>query len=169
VEGNASHSAPSGLNPASASFDISSSYPSRGSAQSAGHHTPKHPRKQTIKIMNRQSTKKKGLITCWELTGKLLGLTSSASPVPKMDSSEPSSPSSLPHPSDLENLVPYSNAVVPACPLEPEKYKKRRHRHTIITQHSTTGLLLCPESFLPLISDPNLPCPPSTKHRPQDS
>lgn len=67
MEDNASHSAPSGLNPASASFDISSSYPSRGSAQSAGHHTPKHPRKQTIKIINRQSTKEKD----WTLVGNL--------------------------------------------------------------------------------------------------
>uniref|UniRef100_A0A0A9BED3 Uncharacterized protein n=1 Tax=Arundo donax TaxID=35708 RepID=A0A0A9BED3_ARUDO len=77
-----------------------------------------------------------------------------------MDSSEPSSPSpSLPHPRDHENLVPYSNPAFPACPLEPEKYRTRRHRHRIITQHSMMGLLLCAPSFLPLISDPNSYCP----------
>lgn len=77
-----------------------------------------------------------------------------------MDSSEPSSPSpSLPHPSERENLVPYSNAALPACPLEPEKYKKRRQRHTTITQSSKMGLLLCPPSLLPLILDPNAYCP----------
>lgn len=89
-----------------------------------------------------------------------MSLTSSASPVPNMDSSEPSSPSpSLPHPSERENLVPYSNAALPACPLEPEKYKKRRQRHTTITQSSKMGLLLCPPSLLPLILDPNAYCP----------
>jgi hypothetical protein len=100
------------------------------------------------------NTINKQLITDSELTGKLLGLTSFASPVPKIDSSGPSSPSvSLPHPSERENFVPYSIAALLVCPLEPEKYRKRKQRDTTMAQKSTMGRLLCAPSFLPLISE----------------